>query len=47
MLTVPKKQPYLVLTYMGKMSALVKSGLTRSLHKSLHFCKVRIVFKTS
>ena len=43
MLAVPKKQLYLVLTYMGKMSALVKSGLARSLHKR----KVRIVFKTS
>ena len=32
---------------MGKMSALVKSGLTRSLHKRLPFCKVKIIFKTS
>ena len=32
---------------MGKMSALVKSGLTRSLHERLPFCKVKIVFKTS
>ena len=47
MLTVPKKQLYLVLPYMGKMSALVKSRLARSLHKRLPFCKVRIVFKTS
>ena len=47
MLTVPKKQLYLVLPYMGKVSALVKSGLARSLHKRLPFCKVRIVFKTS
>ena len=47
MLTVPKKQLYLVLPYMGKMSALVKSGLARSLHKRLPFCKVKIVFKTS
>ena len=47
MLTVSKKQLYLVLPYMGKMSALVKSGLARSLHKRLPFCKVRIVFKTS
>ena len=47
MLAVPKKQLYLVLPFMGKMSALVKSGLDRSLHKSLPFCKVRIVFKTS
>ena len=47
MITVPKKQLYLVLPCMGKMSALVKSGLARSLHKRLPFCKVRIVFKTS
>ena len=32
---------------MGKMSALVKSGLTWSLHERLPFCKVKIVFKTS
>ena len=31
-LTVPKKQLYLVLAFMGKMSALAKSGLARSLH---------------
>ena len=47
MLTVPKKQLCLVLPYMGKMSALVKSGLARSLHKRLPFCNVRMVFKTS
>ena len=29
MLTVPEKQLYLVLPYMGKMSALVKSELAR------------------
>ena len=47
MLTVPKKQLYLVLSFMGKMSALVKSGLARLLHKRLPFFKVRIVFNTS
>ena len=47
MLTVPKKQLYLVLPFMGKMSALVKSDLARSLHKRLPFCKIRINFKTS
>ena len=47
MLTVPKKQLYLALPFMGKMSALVKSGLARSLHKRLPFCKVKIAFKTS
>ena len=47
MLTVPKKQLYLVLPFMGKMSALVKSVLVKSLHKRLPFCKIKIVFKTS
>ena len=46
-LTVLKKQLYLVLHFMGKMSALVKSGLVRSLHKRLPFCEVKIVFKNS
>ena len=32
---------------MGKISALVKFGLVRSLNKRLPFCKVKIVFKTS
>ena len=32
---------------MGKMSALVMSGLVRSLHKRLPLCKIKIVFKTS
>ena len=27
---------------MGKMSALVKSGLVKSLHKRLPFCKVKL-----
>ena len=47
MLTIPKKQLYLVLPFMGKMSASVKSGLARSFHKRLPFCKVKIAFKTS
>ena len=44
MLTVPKKQLYLVLPFMGKMSDSVKSGLATSLHKHLAFRKVKIVF---
>ena len=47
MLTAPKKELYLVLPYMGKMSALVKSGSARSLHKHLSFCKVRVFFRSS
>ena len=47
MLTVPKKKLYLVLLFMGKVLALVKSGLIISLHKRLPFYKVKIVFNTS
>ena len=47
MLTAPKKQLYIVLPFMWKMSALLKSGGIRSLHKRLQFCKVKIVFKIS
>ena len=44
MLTVPKKL-YLVLPYMWKMSALVKSGLIRSLHKRLPFVRLKLFSK--
>ena len=47
MLTVLKKQLYLVLPFMGKISALVKSGLISSLHTRLPFCEVKIIFKTN
>ena len=43
-LTVPKKQLYLVLLLMGKMSALVMFGLLRSFHKRLPL-SIKIVFK--
>ena len=45
MLTVPKKQLYLVLPFMGKMSALVKSGLARSLHKRLPFVRLKLFWR--
>lgn len=44
---IPYGQLYLVLPITGKMSALVKSGLVRSSHKCLPFCKVKHVSKTS
>ena len=47
MLIVPKEQLDVVLAFMGIMPALVKSGLIRSLHKLLLFCKVKIVFRIS
>ena len=47
MLTVSKKQLYLLLTFIGRMSALVKPGLVRSLHKHLPFFNFKIDLKTS
>ena len=44
-LTVPKKQLNLVLPYMGKMSALIKSGLARSLHKCLLFVRLELFLR--
>ena len=47
MLIVPKKQLYVVLPSISKLSALLKFGLIRSLHKRLPLCKVKIVFYAS
>ena len=45
MLTVHKKQLYLVSPFMGKMSALVKPGLARSLHKRLPFLRLKLFWR--
>ena len=47
MLTVPKKQMYLVLLFMGKFPTLIRFWRIRSLPKSLPFCKVKSPFQTS
>ena len=44
MLAVNKKQLHLVLPFMGKLSSLVKFGLTRSLHKRLTSNRLRNFF---
>ena len=46
-LTILKKQLYLVLPFMKKMSDLVKFGPFDHYIKCLPFCKVKIVLKTS
>ena len=46
MLTVPIKQLYLVLPFMGKMSALEKtSRITRSLQKYLPFLRLKLFLR--
>ena len=38
-LTVPKKQLFIVLSFMGNMSGVIKTGLSKALQKRLPFCK--------
>ena len=38
-LTVPKKQIFIVLPFMGNMSGVIKTGLSKPLKKRLPFCK--------
>ena len=45
MLAVNKKQLHLVLPFMGKLSSLVKFGLTRSLHKRLLFVRLKLFLR--
>ena len=46
-LTVPKKQLFIVLPFMGNMSGVIKTGLSKSLQKRLPFCKLRVIFKST
>ena len=42
-LTVPKKQLLIVLPFMGNMSEVIKTGLSKALQKRLRFCKLRVI----
>ena len=46
-LTVPKKELYIVLPFLGKSSSLLKTRLIKSLQKQVKFCKVKVIFKTT
>ena len=46
-LTVPKKQLFIVLPFMGNMSGVIKTGLSKALQKRLRFCKLRVIFKST
>ena len=47
LITVAKKQLFIVLPFMGHMSGVIKTGLSKSLQKHLPFCKLRILFKST
>ena len=46
-LTVPKKQLFVVLHFMGNMSGVTTTGLSKALKKRLPFCKLRVIFKST
>ena len=45
--TVPKKELMIILLYLGKMSHIVKTRLTKTMNKHMKFCKFRVIFRTN
>ena len=45
--TVPKKELIIILPYLGKMSQIVKTRLTKTMNKHMKFCKLRVIFQTN
>ena len=45
--TVLKKELTIILPYLGKMSQIVKTRLTKTMNKHMKFCKLRAVFQTN
>ena len=44
---VPKKELIIILPYLGKMSQIVKTRLTKTMNKYMKFCKLRVIFQTN
>ena len=45
--SVPKKELRITLPYLGKMSQIVKTRLTKTMNKHMKFCKLRVIFQTN
>ena len=45
--TVPKKELIIILPYLGKMSQIVETSLTKTMNKHMKFCKLRVIFQTN
>ena len=45
--SVPKKELIITLPYLGKMSQIVKTRLTKTMNKHMKFCKLRVIFQTN
>ena len=45
--TAPRKELKTILRYLGKMSQIVKTRLTKTMNKHIKFCKLRVIFQTN
>ena len=45
--SVPKKELRITLPYLGKMSQIVKTRLTKTMNKYMKFYKLRVIFQTN
>ena len=45
--TVPKKELITILAYLGKLSQIVKTSLTKTMNKHIKFCELRVVSQTN
>ena len=45
--SVPKKELIIILPYLGNMSQIVKTKLTKTMSKHMKFCKLSVIFQTN
>ena len=45
--TVPKKELFIVLPYLGMSSLCLRTRLQKSINSNISFCKIKIIFKSS
>ena len=45
--TVPKKELLIILPYLGKISQIVKTRLTKTMNRHMKFCRMRVIFQTN
>ena len=45
--SVPKKELRITLPYLGKMSQIVNTRLTKTMNKHMKFCKLSVIFQTN
>ena len=45
--TVPKKELFIVLPYLGMPSLCLRTRLQKSINSSISFCKIKFIFKSS